>query len=215
MNFLRLKSLTLLAFGSLLLTGCGSTLLVSTPVDNIDAVPLKVSDLTEDEKKNWGHLDLIADTIPGMSVNKAYDEIIGNKKGKTVIVAVVDSGMDLDHEDLDDVLWTNKREKPGNNIDDDRNGYVDDIHGYNFLGSSYNEQLELSRILNRGPTRDRRSRTVPIALPSRPAPPRQEAASAVDRTRFAGPMWPRRYGADACRRRRPQRIFPVRRSSCP
>ncbi len=136
-----------LVFTSLLLFGCGSTVLVSTPVENIDSVPLKVGELTEHEKKHWGHLDLVSDTIPGMSVNKAYDEIIGNRKGKKVIVAVVDSGIDLDHEDLDGVLWTNKGEKPGNNKDDDANGYVDDIHGYNFLGESYNEQLELSRIL--------------------------------------------------------------------
>jgi subtilisin family serine protease len=48
---------------------------------------------------------------------------------------------------LDDVLWTNKGEKPGNNKDDDGNGYIDDIHGYNFLGESYNEQLEFVRML--------------------------------------------------------------------
>ena len=132
---------------SLLLYGCGSTAIVSTPVENIDAIPLKISELTEEEKHNWGHLDLVADTIPGMSVDKAYSEIIGNRKGKKVIVAVVDSGIDLEHEDLDGVLWTNKREKPGNNKDDDGNGFIDDVHGYNFLGESYNEQLEFARIL--------------------------------------------------------------------
>src|SRR5690606_33988645 len=76
-----------------------------------------------------------------------YADIIKNKKGQQVIVAVLDSGMDLDHEDLKDVLWTNSKEIPNNNIDDDKNGYVDDIHGYNFLGESYNEQLEVARIL--------------------------------------------------------------------
>ncbi|MEN8789542.1 MAG: S8 family peptidase [Flavobacteriaceae bacterium] len=142
-----LKSLFSLVFTTFLLFGCGSTVLVSTPVENIDSVPLKVSELTEHEKKHWGHLDLVSDTIPGMSVDRAYEEIIGSRKGKKVIVAVVDSGIDLEHEDLVGVLWTNKGEKPGNNKDDDANGYVDDIHGYNFLGESYNEQLELSRIL--------------------------------------------------------------------
>lgn len=133
---------------ALLVVGCGGTGgLILTPVENIDATPLKVSDLNEKEKKNWGHLDLVADTIPGMSVDKAYEEIIKNRKGTKVIVAVLDSGMDLDHEDLDDVLWTNKGEKPGNNKDDDGNGYIDDIHGYNFLGESYNEQLEYVRML--------------------------------------------------------------------
>ena len=147
MNYSRFNLTAILVFAVLVISGCGSTVLVSTPVENIDSVPLKVSELTENQKKTWGHLDLVSDTIPGMSVDKAYDEIIGNRKGKTVIVAVVDSGIDLEHEDLDGVLWTNKREKPGNNKDDDGNGYIDDVHGYNFLGESYNEQLELSRIL--------------------------------------------------------------------
>ncbi|MEO9512854.1 MAG: S8 family serine peptidase [Flavobacteriaceae bacterium] len=132
---------------SLFLLGCGATTLVSTPVQNIDSIPLKIMELTDAQKKTWGHADLITDTIPGMSVNKAYSEIIKNKSGKTVIVAVVDSGMDLEHEDLDDVLWTNNGERPNNGKDDDGNGYVDDIHGYNFLGEAYNEQLEYVRML--------------------------------------------------------------------
>jgi len=144
----RLFSKFLIGFSAaMLLMGCGATALVSTPIENIDSTPLKISDLTDAEKENWGHLDLVTDTIPGMSVDKAYDEIIKNKKGDKVIVAVLDSGVDLKHEDLVDVLWTNKGEKPGNNKDDDNNGYVDDIHGYNFLGDSYNEQLEASRIV--------------------------------------------------------------------
>ena len=130
--------------------GCGATKLVSTPVENIDAIPLKISELSDAEKKNWGHTDLVYDTIPGMSVDRAYTELIKNKKGKPVIVAVLDAGMDLKHEDLDDVLWTNKDEIPGNGIDDDNNGYIDDIHGYNFLGESYNEQLEYVRMLRLG-----------------------------------------------------------------
>ncbi|MEM7485405.1 MAG: S8 family peptidase [Bacteroidota bacterium] len=140
------SSFALLSF-SVLLMGCGATALVSTPVENIDAIPLKISELSEAQKKNWGHADLVKDTIPGMSVDRAYDEIIKNKNGKTVIVAVVDSGMDLEHEDLKEVLWTNKGERPNNGKDDDGNGYVDDIHGYNFLGEAYNEQLEYARML--------------------------------------------------------------------
>ena len=132
----------------LTLVACGSTGgLVLTPVENIDTTPLKIGELSTKEKQNWGHLDLVSDTIPGMSVDKAYEEIIKNKKGTKVIVAVLDSGMDLSHEDLDGVLWTNKGERAGNNKDDDGNGYVDDIHGYNFLGESYNEQLEYTRML--------------------------------------------------------------------
>ena len=132
---------------ALVLVGCGATTLVSTPVENIDTSPLKIADLTDPQKKNWGHLDLVADTIPGMSVDKAYRLIVGNKKGQKVTVAVIDAGIDLRHEDLDDVLWTNKGERPGDGIDNDNNGYIDDIHGYNFLGESYNEQLEAARIV--------------------------------------------------------------------
>ncbi|WP_190810367.1 S8 family peptidase [Flagellimonas sp. S3867] len=132
---------------SIFLMGCGATTLVSTPVANIDTVPLKITELSETQKKTWGHADLISDTIPGMSVDRAYREIIKNRHGKTVVVAVVDSGMDLEHEDLDDVLWTNKGERPNNGKDDDGNGYIDDVHGYNFLGEAYNEQLEYVRML--------------------------------------------------------------------
>lgn len=152
------SKLTILSLSaSLFLMGCGSTSLVSTPVENIDTVPLKISELTDYEKKHWGHLDLIRDTIPGMSVDRAYDEIIKNRKGKTVVVAVLDSGMDLEHEDIKNVLWTNTDEIPNNGKDDDGNGYVDDVHGYNFLGDAYNEQLEYVRMLrlNIGDASDR------------------------------------------------------------
>ncbi|MDT0538662.1 S8 family peptidase [Croceitalea sp. P059] len=151
------KPFLTLGTAGLLLVGCGTTGLVSTPVENIDTIPLKIAELSENQKQTWGHADLVLDTIPGMSVDKAYAELIGNKKGETVVVAVLDSGMDLDHEDLDGVLWTNKKEKAGNGKDDDGNGYIDDIHGYNFLGDSYNEQLEHARMLrlNIGSAADR------------------------------------------------------------
>ncbi|TBN03999.1 peptidase S8 [Hyunsoonleella flava] len=146
-----IKQLAFIAVLSALLSGCGSTgAILLTPEENIDAIPLKVSDLTEAEKQNWGHLDLLVDTIPGMSVDKAYTEIIKNRKGKKVIVAVIDSGIDIDHEDLDANIWTNKDEKPGNGKDDDKNGYIDDVHGWNFLGDTYDEQLEFVRILSSG-----------------------------------------------------------------
>ena len=69
----------------------------------------------------------------GISLDKAYDLVKG-KKSQTVIVAIIDSGIDTTHEDLKSVLWTNPKEIPGNGIDDDGNGYVDDVHGWNFLG---------------------------------------------------------------------------------
>lgn len=148
MNFNFPKSMFVLIAGSALLASCGSApVLLSTPVENIDTLPLKISDLTDTQKQTWGHSDLILDTIPGMAVDRAYADIIKNKKGQKVIVAVLDSGVDLKHEDLVNVLWKNNKEIPGNNKDDDNNGYIDDVHGYNFLGESYNEQLEVARIV--------------------------------------------------------------------
>ncbi len=69
----------------------------------------------------------------GISADKAYQFLKG-KKSQTVVVAVIDSGVDTTHEDLRPILWTNPKEVAGNGIDDDKNGYVDDVHGWNFLG---------------------------------------------------------------------------------
>ena len=144
---------SIFAVSLLALASCTSTApILSTPIENIDATPLKERALTDEELKSWGHKDLVTDTIPGMSVDKAYAEIIKGRKGKKVIVAVLDSGIDIDHEDLDAVIWTNSKETPNNGKDDDNNGYVDDIHGWNFLGDSYNENMEKTRIVKKGPS---------------------------------------------------------------
>lgn len=85
--------------------------------------------------KNWHQLDPATSGYNGISLDKAYDLIRSkNLKSKKVIVAVIDSGIDTLHEDLKSVLWTNPKEIPGNGIDDDKNGYIDDVHGWNFLG---------------------------------------------------------------------------------
>lgn len=144
-KFLRIPFAALSAV--LCLVSCGAVPLVSTPIALVDPIPLKVSELTDIEKKTWNHANLITDTIPGMSVDKAYKELLKNRKGETVVVAVLDAGVDLEHEDLDDVLWRNTKEIRNNGKDDDGNGYVDDVHGYNFLGESYNEQMEYVRML--------------------------------------------------------------------
>lgn len=137
----------------MLLTSCGGVPgVISTPIENIDTSPIKEKELTDNEKNTWGHLDLIKDTIPGMSVDKAYNELLNGKQGQQVIVAVIDSGIDIDHEDLDGVIWRNSREIAGNGIDDDNNGYIDDINGWNFLGNTYEEQLEYVRLIASGQT---------------------------------------------------------------
>ncbi|MGV8878040.1 MAG: S8 family serine peptidase [Sphingobacteriaceae bacterium] len=82
---------------------------------------------------NWHALDLKTDGYFGISLNQAYAFLKG-KKSKPVIVAVIDSGVDTLQKDLISVLWTNLKEIAGNGKDDDKNGYIDDIHGWNFLG---------------------------------------------------------------------------------
>jgi len=131
----------------LMVMGCNTSSLINSPPISYSGNSPKIAELTEKEAKHWGHLDLQKDTIPGMSVDRAYAELLKKRKGEQVIIAVIDSGIDLLHEDIKDVLWTNPGEKPGDGIDNDANGYVDDIHGYNFLGESFNEQMEMARIL--------------------------------------------------------------------
>jgi subtilisin family serine protease len=84
---------------------------------------------------NWQHLDLQQNSVLGMSTDKAY-ELLKNKSAKMVIVAVIDGGIDTAHVDLKSILWRNEREIAGNSVDDDKNGFVDDVHGWNFIGSA-------------------------------------------------------------------------------
>lgn len=146
-----IKPICLSAIALVVLAGCGTQKQVAsyTAMTAISA-PLNVkkkSPLKEIELKRWSHLDIVNDTIPGMSVDKAYAELLKDKKGVPVIVGIVDSGVDIEHEDLKTVLWTNTKEIPGNGIDDDKNGYIDDIHGWNFLGDITKENLEYERIV--------------------------------------------------------------------
>ncbi|MEZ4891133.1 MAG: S8 family serine peptidase [Crocinitomicaceae bacterium] len=89
----------------------------------------------------------------GMQTEKAY-KLLKKRMSQPVIVAIVDSGVDVEHEDLKGKIWVNEKEIPGNGIDDDNNGYIDDIHGWNFLGNAKGEnqnyaRLERTRILAR------------------------------------------------------------------
>lgn len=87
----------------------------------------------------------------GMSTDKAYEKLLAGKKGEKVVVAVIDSGVDIEHEDLQGSIWVNKDEIAGNGIDDDNNGYIDDVNGWSFLGNPDGEnindtQLEVTRL---------------------------------------------------------------------
>ena len=84
--------------------------------------------------KDWFEKDPKTDSIAGINLDKAY-LLLKGRKSRTVIVAVIDNGVDILHEDLKNVIWTNKKEIPDNGIDDDNNGYVDDVHGWNFRGT--------------------------------------------------------------------------------
>lgn len=84
--------------------------------------------------KVWAFNDA---TNHGVSVNAAY-RVHAESATTPVIVAVVDTGVDYTHEDLKDVMWTNPGEIPNNNIDDDQNGYIDDVYGINTLKRTAN-----------------------------------------------------------------------------
>ena len=81
----------------------------------------------------------------GMFTEKAY-KYLKKKKSQTVIVGVIDSGVDIEHEDLKGQIWINEDEIAGNGIDDDNNGYIDDVHGWNFLGNAAGEHVDAARL---------------------------------------------------------------------
>ncbi len=116
-----------------------------------DQTYVAVTDTILKAPSNWFNLDPQTDMVRGVSTEKAYSELLPNKKSKTVIVAIIDSGIDIEHEDLKDKIWVNKGEIAGNGIDDDKNGYIDDVHGWDFIGNANGEcvshdNLELTRL---------------------------------------------------------------------
>jgi len=143
------KPMYVVAIAAITLTSCGSVKNMTVPtMDTAVQATAKKGIINEEDFNHWAHADLVTDSIPGMSLDKAYQFVEG-KKSTTVIVGVIDSGIDIEHEDLKDVLWVNTKEIAGNEIDDDKNGYVDDIYGWNFLGGNgvaAPEQLEITRL---------------------------------------------------------------------
>ncbi len=175
MKTLKLFSLAVIVL--MTLASCGTTKKVvkakqSTTSKNTvyEMIPQKITTLYNDKDlQNWQLTDPFESYEPGMSVEKAYNTILKDLPAKDIIVAVVDAGMDINHEDLKDIIWTNEDEIPNNGIDDDKNGYVDDIHGWNFLGSkdgkmATGEQLELTRIVKkyRNQWKDKKISDIPV-----------------------------------------------------
>lgn len=139
------KSITIFALGAFA-ASCSSIHKIAVPIGGIETIEIPAKKtFTEDQINTWSHADLATDSIPGMSLDKAYQFLKG-KKSVPVIVAVTDSGTDIEHEDLKSVVWTNPKEIAGNGKDDDKNGFIDDMHGWNFLGSTYDETLEITRL---------------------------------------------------------------------
>jgi cell wall-associated protease len=90
--------------------------------------------VTTNKFDNWHNMDPKINKIQGISTDEAYSKLLKGKKMTPVIVAVIDGGVDVNHEDLKGKIWINQGEIPGNGIDDDHNGFIDDINGWNFIG---------------------------------------------------------------------------------
>lgn len=155
MNTINNKSIIFLFTICLLLTACKTSRIVNKsclPIQNKGQIAYKQTELTEEELQAWSHMDIIRDSIPGISLKKAV-QLVANKKAKNSIVAILDSGVDIEHKALAGHNWLNNDELNNNGIDDDHNGYIDDIHGWNFLGSETEDILftpySLTRLLVR------------------------------------------------------------------
>jgi len=145
---------------SLLLIGCSSTEPTTTPTatdgsssdsapDTTDARSSRPDTTTEraerpeEAPQDWFHLDRERRRIPGLATRTAYESVLADQSPRdTVVVAIIDSGIDLDHEDLHASTWVNRDEVPNNGTDDDGNGYVDDRRGWNFIGGPDGEDVE-------------------------------------------------------------------------
>ena len=115
------------------------TLTTPTP----EPTPPSAAPVIAEAPRNWQLLDPTADRVPGISAERAERELLaGRQPRRTVVVAVLDGGVDTAHADLRANLWTNAKERPGNGKDDDGNGYVDDVRGWNFIGGRDGRNVE-------------------------------------------------------------------------
>jgi subtilisin family serine protease len=134
-----------LTFGAIIAFNVISSIAIGQDSKNTD------NSATANKYYNWYNLDPKKNKIVGIGTERAYDELLKGKPMKTVIVAVIDGGVDIHQEDLQGKIWVNKSEIPGNGIDDDHNGYVDDVNGWDFIGGANGqdinqETLELTRL---------------------------------------------------------------------
>ena len=106
---------------------------------NINKESIKAA--TADELDHWHLKDYVSDSVPGISLDKLYSELLKDQKGQEVIVAIIDTEVDINHEELANFIWVNTDEIADNGMDDDNNGYVDDVNGWNFIGNNEGENL--------------------------------------------------------------------------
>lgn len=119
----------------------------------IAVLPFTLSAQSKSDKPpaNWFNLDYKTDGVMGISTDKAY-ELLQGLRSTPVVVAVIDGGVDVMHEDLRDVLWINTGDSIANGADNDGNGYVNDKYGWNFIGNANGENvdhdaLEVTRLI--------------------------------------------------------------------
>ena len=136
-----MKPLALLSISALALAACAPARTTSpapapAPVAApAPAAPAAPAAVIREAPRDWQLLDQMADGVPGISARRAERELLAGRTPKrTVVVAVIDGGVDTSHADLKANLWKNPKEVSGNGRDDDRNGYADDVRGWNFIG---------------------------------------------------------------------------------
>ena len=157
---MRLHVLTPATLAFAALAACApavSTTPAPLPVPSADTVrgaPTPPAAPVEHPARNWQLLDPSTDGVLGTSTERAYRELLAGKAPKrTVVVAVIDGGVDTAHADLRAVLWSNPKEVAGNRADDDGNGYADDVRGWDFIGGPggdvHQDTYELTRLVAR------------------------------------------------------------------
>lgn len=127
-----------------LIAGCSSTKNVTNNIETTPSEKVETSvEVVESAPENWHHLSFSNPNFVGIGTDSAYSTILKNKSPKKeIVVAIIDSGTDIEHEDLASNIWVNANEIPNNNIDDDENGYVDDVHGWNFIGGKNGDNVD-------------------------------------------------------------------------
>lgn len=124
-----IKLFYIIIFLSLILIGCKSK------HETFSKAHALKKELTSLQLQTWYQKDYQEDTIAGISLDKWYRLNKKQPQNKNIIVAIIDTQIDINHEDLQGQLWTNNNEIPNNGIDDDHNGYIDDSNGWSFTGT--------------------------------------------------------------------------------